>query len=84
MELAIFTANYASSEMNCSCATQNFKHCFVQSPHPASTGFYNQRQVFIEIVPKNKPYSCDWLLEIDNGSFFKNDVMPGPHYALCF
>ena len=50
-------------------------------PEPSlSTGFYNQRQVFTEIVQKNKPYSCDWLLEIDNGSFFKDVV----RYALCF
>jgi len=55
---------------------------FCPEPSP-STGFYNQRQVFNEIVQKNKPYSCDWLLEIDNGSFLKN-VMPGAHYALCF
>jgi len=56
---------------------------FCPEPSP-STGSYNQRQVFTEIVSKNKPYSCDWLLEIDNGSFFKNVVMPGAHYALCF
>ena len=48
---------------------------FCPEPSP-STGFYNQRQVFTEIVQKNKPYSCDWLLEIDNGSFFKDVVMP--------
>ena len=35
MELVIFTANCASSEMYCSCASQNFKHCFVQTPHQA-------------------------------------------------
>ena len=29
-----------------------------------------------EIVQKNKPYSCDWLLEIDNGSCFKDVAMP--------
>ena len=45
-------------------------------PEPSlSTGFYNQRQVLTETVQKNKPYSCNWLLKIDNGSFFK-DVMP--------
>lgn len=48
---------------------------FCPEPSP-STGFYNQRQVFTEIVHKNKPHSCDWLLEIDNGSFFKDVVMP--------
>ena len=46
-------------------------------PEPSpSTGFYNQRQVLTEVVQKNKPYSCNWLLEIDNGSFFKDVVMP--------
>ena len=50
------------------------------SPEPSpSTGFYNQRQVLTEIVQKHKPYSCDWLLEIDNGSCFQ-----GCRYALCF
>ena len=48
---------------------------FCPEPSP-STGFYNQRQVFTEIVQKNKPYSCEWLLEIDNGSFFKDVVTP--------
>ena len=70
------TRSYASLEMNCSCATQNFKRCFVQSPHTPSNGFYNQRRVFTEIPQKNKLYSCDWLLEIDNGSFFKDVVIP--------
>ena len=41
-----------------------------------SAGFYNQRQVLTEIIQKNKPYSCDWLLEMDNGCFFKDVVMP--------
>ena len=31
---------------------------FCPEPSP-STGFYNQRQVFTEIVQKNKPYSCE-------------------------
>ena len=33
-------------------------HDFHSKPSP-STGFYNQRQVFTEIVQKNKPYSCE-------------------------
>ena len=46
-------------------------------PEPSlSTAFYNQRQVLTEIAQKNKPYSCNWLLKIDNGSFFKDVVMP--------
>ena len=48
---------------------------FCPQPSP-SIGFYNQRQMFTEIVQNNKPYSCDWLLEIENGSFFKDVVMP--------
>ncbi|XP_022805853.1 uncharacterized protein LOC111342993 [Stylophora pistillata] len=48
---------------------------FCPDPSP-STGFHNQRQVFTEIVQKNKPNSCDWLLDIDNGSFFKDVVIP--------
>ena len=35
MELVIFTANCASSEMYYFCASQNLKHCFVQTPHQA-------------------------------------------------
>ena len=46
-------------------------------PEPSlSTGFYNQRHVFTKIVQKNNPYSCDCLLEIDNGSCFKDVAMP--------
>ena len=52
-----------------------YPELFCPEPSPI-TGFYNQRQVFTEILQKNKPYSCDWLLEIDNGSFFKDVVMP--------
>ena len=48
---------------------------FCPQPSP-SAGFYNQRQVFTDIIQKNKPYSCDGLLEMDNGSFFKDVVMP--------
>ena len=54
--------------MNCSCTTQDSKHCFVQSPHQAPEASVPE----IPVVQKNKPSSCDWLLEIDNGSFFKN------------
>ena len=46
-------------------------------PEPSlSTGFYNQRNVLTKIVQKIKPYSCNWLLEIDNGSCFKDVAMP--------
>ena len=48
---------------------------FCPEPSP-STGLYNQRQLFTEIIQKNKPYCCDWLLKIDNSSFFKDVVMP--------
>ena len=43
---------------------------FFPDPSP-STGFYNQRQLFTEIIQKNKPYCCDRLLKIENGSFSK-------------
>ena len=44
-------------------------------PSP-STVLYNQRQLFTEIIQKIKPHCCDWLRKIDNGSFFKDLVMP--------
>lgn len=38
MELPIFTANNASSEMNCFCASQNCKHCFFFQSHHQTLG----------------------------------------------
>lgn len=44
-------------------------------PIPSPTP-HSESLKFIELATKYKPQSCDWILAIEDGSFFRNCLMP--------
>ena len=51
------------------------KTFFFRSPSPSSS-YQDPKQKFIDMVLENKSNSCEWLLEIEDGSLVKDSLMP--------